>query len=91
MRNLFSNKANHSQGVEQKKIAQKMQILKALYFNDSLSNAELATMLSLSTPKIYSLLLELIDDHLVIDHGPGIQVGADHQIFMDWLKMDFTL
>ncbi|NQU85112.1 MAG: ROK family transcriptional regulator [Mariniphaga sp.] len=76
MKGLFKNTQNQSYGVEQKKFNQKKQILKSIYFNGALANSDLATRLGLSTPKINSLLLELIDDGLIVDNGPGDSSGG---------------
>jgi len=76
MKTLFKTSGIQSFGVEQKKVNQKKQILKAIYFNGSLANSELARQLNLSTPKINSLLLELIEDGLVVDNGPGDSSGG---------------
>ncbi len=76
MEKLFNNTANQSQAVELKKIAQKKQILRAIYFNGPLSNSELAKQIKLSTPKINSLLLELIDNGLVKELGRGDSSGG---------------
>ena len=65
MEKLFKNTGNQSQAVELKKIAHKKHILRAIYFNGPLSNSELAKQIKLSTPKINSLLVELIADELV--------------------------
>jgi len=77
MEKLFiNNTANQSHGVELKKVAHKKQILRNLYFHDSLSNSELAKVIKLSTPKINSLLLELIEDGLVKELGRGDSSGG---------------
>lgn len=76
MDKLFNNNGNQSQAVELKKIAHKKHILKALYFNGSLSNSKLAKLIKLSTPKINSLLVELIDDNLVQELGRGDSSGG---------------
>ncbi len=76
MENLFKNQGNQSQAVELKKIAQKKHILRAIYFNGSLSNSELAKIIKLSTPKINSLLVELIDEGLVNELGRGDSSGG---------------
>lgn len=76
MEKLFKTTGNQSQAVEQKKIAQKKQILRSIYFNGPLSNSELAKQIKLSTPKINSLLLELIEDHLVTELGRGDSSGG---------------
>ncbi|WP_321370254.1 ROK family transcriptional regulator [uncultured Draconibacterium sp.] len=76
MEKLFKTTGNQSQAVEQKKIAQKKQILRSIYFNGPLSNSELAKQIKLSTPKINSLLLELIEDQLVTELGRGDSSGG---------------
>jgi N-acetylglucosamine repressor len=76
MEKLFKNAVNQSQAVEQKKIANMKYILRSIYFNGPLSNSELAKRIKLSTPKINSLLLELIDDGLVKELGRGDSSGG---------------
>lgn len=76
MENLFNNSVSHSQTVELKKIANKKQILRSIYFNGPLSNSELARQIKLSTPKINSLLLELIENGLVKELGRGDSSGG---------------
>ncbi len=76
MEKLFKNTGSQSQGVEQKKVGHKKQILRALFFNGHLSNSELSKQIRLSTPKINSLLLELIDDGLVKELGRGDSSGG---------------
>ena len=76
MEKLFNNAISQSQAVEQKKIAHKKQILKAIYFNGPLSNSELGKIVKLSTPKINSLLVELIEDNLVEELGRGDSSGG---------------
>lgn len=76
MEKLFKTTGNQSQAVEQKKIAQKKQILRSIYFNGPLSNSDLARQIKLSTPKINSLLLELIEDQLVNELGRGDSSGG---------------
>jgi len=76
MEKLFKNTGNQSQAVELKKTAHKKHILRAIYFNGALSNSELAKSIKLSTPKINSLLVELIDDGLVEELGRGDSSGG---------------
>ncbi len=76
MEKLFKNPVNQSQAVEQKKIAHKKHILRSIYFNGPLSNSELARQINLSTPKINSLLIELIDENLVNELGRGDSSGG---------------
>ncbi len=76
MEKLFKNQGNQSQAVELKKIAQKKHILRAIYFNGPLSNSELAKIIKLSTPKINSLLVDLIEDGLVKELGRGDSSGG---------------
>ncbi|QGY43825.1 ROK family protein [Maribellus comscasis] len=76
MEHLFKNTGGQSQAVELKKISHKKQILRAIYFDGSLSNSELSKIVKLSTPKINSLLIELIDDGLVKDLGRGDSSGG---------------
>ncbi|MGM0619664.1 MAG: ROK family transcriptional regulator [Bacteroidota bacterium] len=76
MEKLFKHTGNQSQGVEQKKVTHKKQILRALYFRGPLSNSELSKVIKLSTPKINSLLIELIEDGLVNELGRGDSSGG---------------
>ena len=76
MEKLFKHNGNQSQGVEQKKISQKKQILRTLYFFGSMSNSELSKIVKLSTPKINSLLVELVEDGLVAELGRGDSSGG---------------
>lgn len=76
MDKLFKNRGIQSQTVEQKNIAQKKQILRAIYFNGPMSNSDLARQIKLSTPKINSLLMELMDEGLVKDLGRGDSSGG---------------
>ena len=76
MEKLFKNTETQSFGVESKKIGHKKQILRAIYFNGPMSNSELSKNINLSTPKINSLLVELIKDGLVEDLGRGDSSGG---------------
>jgi len=76
MEKLFKNTGNQSLAVESKKISQKKQIIRAIYFNGPLSNSDLSKIINLSTPKINSLLVELIDENLVEDLGRGDSSGG---------------
>lgn len=76
MEKFFKHNGNQSQGVEQKKINHKKQIIRHLYFRGSLSNSELSKVIKLSTPKINSLLIELIKDGLVNELGRGDSSGG---------------
>lgn len=76
MEKLFKNTGNQSQAVELKKTGHKKLILRAIYFNGPLSNSKLSKLIKLSTPKINSLLLELIDDGLVEELGRGDSSGG---------------
>lgn len=76
MEHLFKNTGGQSQAVELKKTSQKKQILRTIYFDGPLSNSELSKVVKLSTPKINSLLLELIEDNLVEDLGRGDSSGG---------------
>lgn len=76
MERLFKNTGNQSIAVESKNIGHKKQVLRAIYFNGSLSNSELSKQLKLSTPKINSLLVELLEDGLIQDLGRGDSSGG---------------
>ncbi len=76
MEKLFKNSRNQSQGVEQKKTLYKKQIIRSFFFYGPMSNSKLSAVLKLSTPKINSLLLALIDDGLVKELGRGDSSGG---------------
>jgi N-acetylglucosamine repressor len=76
MDKLFRNNRNQSHGVEQKKAHYKKQILKTFYFHGPLSNSKLSDIIKLSTPKINSLLIELIEEGLVKELGRGDSSGG---------------
>lgn len=76
MENLFKKTGQQSPAVEIKKTKHKKQILHALYFNGTLSNSEIAKIVKLSTPKINSLLVELIENNLVEELGRGDSSGG---------------
>ncbi len=76
MEKLFRNPGNQSVTVESKKTWHKKQILKALYFGNAMPNSNLSKILDLSTPKINSLLQELIEEGLVEDLGRGDSSGG---------------
>jgi N-acetylglucosamine repressor len=76
MEKLFKNTGNQSQAVEIKKTGHKKHILRVIYFNGPLSNSELSRLIKLSTPKINSLLVELIEDGLVQELGRGDSSGG---------------
>ncbi|MCL1821315.1 MAG: ROK family protein [Prolixibacteraceae bacterium] len=59
-----------------KKIGQKKKIVKSIYFKGPVSSSELSRDLSLSTPKINSLLQELIADGLLKELGQGHSSGG---------------
>ncbi len=76
MENLFKNSGLQSEAVELKKRGHQKRILRAIYFNGPLSNSELSKQIKLSTPKINSLLLELIENGLIEDLGRGNSSGG---------------
>jgi DNA-binding Lrp family transcriptional regulator len=76
MENLIKKTGTQSQAIEEKKTGHKKHILHALYFNGPLSNSELSKLIKLSTPKINSLLMEMINDGLVKDLGRGDSSGG---------------
>lgn len=76
MKSLFKNNGNQSHAIEYKKLAHKKHIIRSIYFNGPLSNAELAKQIKLSTPKINSLLVELIDDGMMQELGRGDSSGG---------------
>src|SRR5690606_7833513 len=76
MEKLFKNNNSQSYGVEQKKILYKKQIIKSFYYHGALSNSKLSGIIKLSTPKINSLLVELIEEGLVKELGRGDSSGG---------------
>lgn len=76
MENLIKKTGTQSQAIEEKKTGHKKHILHALYFNGPLSNSELSRLIKLSTPKINSLLMEMITDGLVRELGRGDSSGG---------------
>lgn len=76
MEKLFKNTGDQSLAVESKNIGHKKQVLRSIYFNGPLSNSELSKQLKLSTPKINSLLIELLEDGLIQDLGRGDSSGG---------------
>lgn len=89
MEKLFKNSGNQSQAVELKKISHKKNILKAIYFKGPLSNSELSGLIKLSTPKINSLLLELIEEGLAQDLGRGNSSGGRRPNMYGLIKDSF--
>jgi len=89
MEKLFKNTETQSLAVESKKIGHKKQILRAIYFNGPLSNSELSKNIHLSTPKINSLLVELIKDMLVEELGRGNSSGGRRPIIYGLVKNGF--
>lgn len=89
MEKLFRNSRNQSHGVEQKKIVFKKQILKTFYFHGSMSNSKLSGIIKLSTPKINSLLVELIDEGLVKELGRGDSSGGRRPNMYDLIDDSF--
>lgn len=91
MEKLFRNSRNQSHGVEQKKIVFKKQILKTFYFHGSMSNSKLSGIIKLSTPKINSLLVELIDEGLVKELGRGDSSGGRRPNMYDLIEDSFYI
>jgi len=89
MEKLFKNTETQSLAVESKKIGHKKQILRAIYFNGPLSNSEIAKNIHLSTPKINSLLVELIKDGLAEELGRGDSSGGRRPIIYGLVKDGF--
>lgn len=76
MERLFRKPQIQSQAVEQKKTSQKKKIIKTLYFEGPLANSDISKRIRLSTPKINSLLIDLIDEGIVTDLGRGDSSGG---------------
>lgn len=89
MESLFKTAGNQSQAVETKKTFHKKQIIKLIYFNGPHSNSDLAGQLKLSTPKINSLLLELIDEGLIKEHGRGDSSGGRRPVIYGLIEDGF--
>lgn len=89
MEKLFKNTETQSFAVESKKIGHKKQILRAIYFNGPLSNSELSKNINLSTPKINSLLVELIKEGLVEELGRGDSSGGRRPVIYGLIKEGF--
>jgi len=89
MDKLFKTTGNQSHTVELKKIQHKKHILRAIYFNGPLSNSELSVLIKLSTPKINSLLVELIDEGLVKELGRGDSSGGRRPVIYSLVEDGF--
>jgi len=89
MKRLFKITGTQSFAVESKKIGQKKQIVRAIYFNGPQSNAELAKIINLSTPKINSLLIEMIEEAVIEDLGRGDSSGGRRPNIYGLLKDSF--
>ena len=89
MEKLFKNNGVQSQAVELKKIGHKKHIIRAIYFNGPLSNSDLSRKIKLSTPKINSLLVELIDNGLVQELGRGDSSGGRRPNIYGLVKNSF--
>ncbi len=88
METLFDRKINF-QGVGLKKVGQMKHIVRQLYFNGPMSNAELSRNLNLSTPKINSLLRDLIGQKLVMELGQGYSSGGRRPVIYGLIKDSF--
>lgn len=75
MDSLFTRRTQRS-GVEQKNIGNKKQIVRTVYFSGPVSSSELTRSLHLSTPKINSLLQELVRGSILRELGPGDSSGG---------------
>ncbi|MBP7504333.1 MAG: ROK family protein [Prolixibacteraceae bacterium] len=73
---IFLKNKKLMQGVELKKAGQQKQIIRSLYFHGPGSNAELSRDLGLSTPKVNSLLQEMIHRGTVRELGHGDSSGG---------------
>lgn len=89
MDKLFTTTGNQSQTVELKKVQHKKYVLRAIYFNGPLSNSELSGIIKLSTPKINSLLVELIDEGLVKELGRGDSSGGRRPVIYGLVEDGF--
>lgn len=75
MDSLFAHSVQRS-GVEQKNIGNKKQIVRTIYFSGPVSSSELTRSLNLSTPKINSLLQELVRGNVLRELGHGDSSGG---------------
>ncbi len=89
MDSLFKNSINQSQGIEQKKFLEKKQILRSFFFQGPLTNADLSKILRLSTPKVNTLLMELLDDGLVRELGRGESSGGRRPVIYGLVEDGF--
>ena len=90
MDTLFKN-SGQSQGVELKKIGHKKQIIRSIYFKGPVSSAELSRHLPLSTPKINSLLQELITEGFLKELGHGDSSGGRRPAIYGLIEESFYL
>ncbi|NQU55410.1 MAG: ROK family transcriptional regulator [Bacteroidetes bacterium] len=89
MEKLIKNTGNQSQAIELKKTSHKKHIIRAIYFNGPLSNSELSKIIKLSTPKINSLLVELIDEGIAQELGRGNSSGGRRPNIYGLIKDSF--
>lgn len=90
MDTLFTH-SGQSQGVELKKIGHKKQIVRAIFFKGPVSSAALTRCVPLSTPKINSLLQELIAEGLIKELGQGDSSGGRRPAIYGLVENGFYL
>jgi N-acetylglucosamine repressor len=90
MNTLYKN-SSQSQGVELKNIGHKKQIIRTIYFKGPVSSAELTRSIQLSTPKINSLLQELISEGFVNELGQGDSSGGRRPAIYGLVEDSFYL
>ncbi|WP_026462236.1 ROK family protein [Adhaeribacter aquaticus] len=62
--------------IEKKKYLQKVNIIKHLYIEGAMSNADICTRFNISAPKSVGLINELISEGLVQKEGRGLSIGG---------------
>lgn len=90
MDRLFTH-SGQSQGVELKKIGHQKQIIRIIYFKGPVSSAEITRCIPLSTPKINSLLQELIAEGLLKELGQGDSSGGRRPAIYGLVENGFYL
>lgn len=63
-------------GMEKKKYAQEIKVIKYLYVNGPQSTADLCKMLKISAPNMITILGELVEKNLIEKRGRGVSIGG---------------
>lgn len=66
----------HLTNIERKKYLQKVRLIKYVYMEGAKSNADLCSLLNISSPTSLSLINELIEEGLLHKKGKGASVGG---------------